>query len=163
MSTTPTVYFHEDQRFRQSWLWLLVAVASVVAVISRASAPGMTVAAIVATVLTGALIAAIVAFARLETEVRDDRILVRFHGLWPTRRIPLKDIEDYEARRYTLWESGGWGVHFTMRGIAYNVRGNDGVVFRLKKGSGGPVLVGTQRPGEFAEAVRRALANRRTD
>lgn len=159
MSPTPTVYFHEDQHFRRSWVWILVAVASVVVVISRAATSRATPTAIVATALVGVLIAALVAFARLETEVRDDCIVVRFHGLWPTRRIPLKDIKEYEARRYTLWDSGGWGVHFTLRGIAYNVSGNAGIIFRLTKG-GGPVLVGTQRPDEFVQAVRRALADR---
>ena len=95
------------------------------------------------------------ALARLETEVRDDAVYVHFHGIWPTRRIPLDDIVSYEAKRYTLWESGGWGVHLTMSGMAYNVSGNDGVIFKMK--SGRTVLVGTQRPAEFAAGIAKAL------
>ena len=153
-------YFHEDQYFRQSWPWILIAVPIVAAVVALAATPKMTLTAIVVTVLVGIFVTALFAFARLESEVRAEGIYVHFHGLWPTRRIPLGDIEGYEARRYNLWESGGWGVHFTMGGIAYNVSGNEGVVFQLKKGKGGRVLVGTQRPAEFAAAIAKAMGAR---
>jgi hypothetical protein len=61
-------------------------------------------------------------------------VYVHFHGLWPTRRIALEDIAGYEARRYTMWESGGWGVHLRMSGMAYKVSGNDGVSVTLRNG-----------------------------
>ena len=118
----------------------------------------MTLTAIVVTVLIGVVVAALFTFARLETEVRDDGIFVHFHGLWPTRRIALESIESYEARRYTVWDSGGWGVHFGLAGMTYNVSGNDGVRFRLKNGS--RVLVGTQRATEFSAAIAKALSSR---
>ncbi len=82
-------------------------------------------------------------------------MVVHFHGLWPTRRIALDDIASFETLRYTMWDSGGWGVHLGLAGMTYNVSGNEGVHFRLKNGSG--VLVGTQRPEEFAAAVGKAL------
>jgi hypothetical protein len=153
-------YFHEDQYFRQSWLWLLIAVPIVVTIVSLAATPRMSITAIVITLAVGGLITALFALARLETEVRSNGIYVHFHGLWPTRRIALDDVDSYEARRYTMWESGGWGVHFTMTGIAYNVSGNDGVIIQLKKGKGGRVLIGTQRPQEFVAAIAKAMAAR---
>ena len=79
-------------------------------------------------------------------------------GIWPTRLLPLADIVSSWAKRYTLWESAGWGVHLGLASMTYNVSGNEGVQFRLKNGSG--VLVGTQRPAEFAAAVARALEAR---
>ncbi len=42
-----------------------------------------------------------------------------------------------------------------MSGMAYNVSGNDGVIFRMLNGR--TVLVGTQRPQELAAAIAKAL------
>jgi hypothetical protein len=164
VSAAPTVYFHEDQHFRGSWLWLgaLIALPLVVLITSLAASPRESTAAVVSTLAVGALLAAIFGFARLETEVRSDGVYVHFHGLWRTRRIALEDIEGYQARRYSILESGGWGVHFTMGGMAYNVSGNTGVIIRLKTGTGGRVLIGTQKPDEFAGAIAKALEARRS-
>ena len=57
--------------------------------------------------------------------------------------------------RYGLFDSGGWGVHFGLAGMTYNVSGNEGVHFILKNGA--KVLVGTQRPGELAAGVAKAM------
>lgn len=162
MRNVPTVYFHEDQHFRQSWLWAgaLLALPLVVLMTRLAASPRESTAGVVITLAVGALLAAIFAFARLETEVRTDGVYVHFHGLWPTRRIPIGDIAGYEARRYSFLESGGWGVHFTMRGMAYNVSGNTGVIIQLAQGKGGQVLIGTQRPEDFATAIGKAMAGR---
>ena len=97
-------------------------------------------------------------FARLETTVTPDAVVVSFHGLWPTRTIKLDDIASFEPMHYTMWDSGGWGVHFGLAGMTYNVSGNDGVHFRLTDGR--RVLVGTQRPAEFASGIAKAMAAR---
>jgi hypothetical protein len=81
--------------------------------------------------------------------------VIKFHGLWPTRTIKTEDIETVEARRYSIWDSGGWGVHLTFRGMAYNVSGNEGVFIHLRRGA--RVLVGSQRANELAQAIRKAL------
>lgn len=155
MPLTPTVSFHEDQHFRGSMLWSISAILAAVAIVLGARLA--TREPVAGAVTIGILVAVFVLFAlaRLETEVRADAIYVHFHGLWPTRRIALADIAAYEAKRYTMWESGGWGVHLTMSGMAYNVSGNDGVIFKLRNGRS--VLVGTQRLQEFASAVATAL------
>ena len=162
LASTPVTFFHEEQRFRDSWLWMsvLIALPLVVLVTSLAASPRPSAGAIATTLLGGALAVAIFGFARLETEVRSDGAYVHFHGLWPTRRIPLADIAGYEARRFSILESGGWGVHFTMSGIAYNVTGNAGVVIHLKRGKGGRVLIGTRRPAEFMAAIGKAMGAR---
>lgn len=161
LAFAPVTYFHEDQYFRQSWLWVLIAVPIIVVLVVLASAPRVDTVGIAVGVGAALLVALLLGLARLETEVRDDGVYVHFHGLWPTRRIALEDIDTYEARRYTMWDSGGWGVHFTLRGIAYNVSGNEGVVIQLKKGKGGQVLIGSQRPAELGAAIAKALAARR--
>lgn len=158
MSATPTVYYHEDQHFRGSMLWVLIAMLlgvalSVVGAVARTRSLGVVPALVI---LAGVMV--LFAVARLETEVRSDAIYVHFHGLWPTRRIPLEKIVSYEARRYTIWDSGGWGVHLGLSGMTYNVSGNEGLRFQLQGGT--PVLVGTQRPAEFVAAIATAMAAR---
>jgi hypothetical protein len=153
-----TVYFHEDQYFRQSWLWVLITVPVFVAAVASAASAQVALWSLVVTLVVGALVAVLFIFARLETEVRGDAVVIRFRGLWPTRTIPLADIEGVEARRYSIWDSGGWGVHLTFGGMAYNVSGNEGVFIHLRKGKGSRVLVGSQRADELARAIRTALA-----
>jgi hypothetical protein len=152
-------YFREEQQFRESWLWFVIAIPVAFAVWVLLATPGTPVAAWVAVVLVGVAVGALLGLARLETTVTDDAVIVMFHGLWPTRRITLDDIAEYAPMHYTMWDSGGWGVHFGLAGLTYNVSGNDGIHFRLKNGA--KVLVGTQQPGDFAAAIAKALAARR--
>ena len=158
LAFAPMTYFHEDQRFRESWLWLAIAVPIVFAVWLLVVTPGAPASAAITVVLVGIGVTLLFAVARLETTVTGDRVVVRFHGLWPTRSIRLDDIDEYAPAHYTMWDSGGWGVHLGLAGMTYNVSGNEGVRFRLK--SGARLLVGTQHPGELAAAIATARAAR---
>ncbi|HEV2249826.1 MAG TPA: hypothetical protein VGT60_04885 [Candidatus Limnocylindria bacterium] len=153
-------YFHEEQRFRESWLWLVIAIPITFAVWRIVVTPGASASAAIAIVLVGIGAGLLLALARLETTVTADRVVVRFHGLWPTRTIGLDDIAAVAPMRYTMWDSGGWGVHFGLAGMTYNVSGNDGVHFVLRDGR--RILVGTQRPAELEAAVATARAARPT-
>jgi len=84
-------YFHEEQRFRESWLWLIVLIPLVVAVKATLGEPRTPVATIL-TVAVGIGVALLIGLARLETTVTGEAVVVAFHGLWPTRRIGLADI-----------------------------------------------------------------------
>lgn len=158
LAFAPVTYFHEEQRFRESWLWLAIAIPIAIAVWFLLTTPGVPASASSLVVLTGVLVGALFAIARLETTVTGDDVVVRFHGLWPTRRVRLDDIAEVAPMRYTMWDSGGWGVHFGLAGMTYNVSGNDGVHFVLKDGR--RILVGTQRPAELAAAIAKARAAR---
>lgn len=151
-------YFREEQRFRESWLWLLLAIPLAIAVWALLVTPGGPRVGRIAVVLVILAVGALFGLARLETTVTADAVVVMFHGLWPTRRIKLDDIAEYAPMRYSMWDSGGWGVHFGLAGLTYNVSGNEGLHFRLT--SGARVLVGTQHPGEFAAAIAKAQAAR---
>ncbi|HEX9270282.1 MAG TPA: hypothetical protein VF998_10590 [Candidatus Limnocylindria bacterium] len=154
-----TVYFHEEQRFGRSLLWLAVLVPLVLAVVVVGASPRSGALALALTVVVLLGVAALLAVAYLETEVTGDAVVVAFHGLWPTRRIWLDEIAGYEARRYSIWDSGGWGVHFGLAGMTYNVSGNGGVAFELH--SGAHVLVGSQHAGELTDAISKAMEARR--
>ena len=158
LAFAPVTYFREEQRFRESLLWLVIAVPIVIAVWVLLTTPAAPLSASVAVVLVGVAVGALFGLAKLETTVTDAAVVVMFHGVWPTRRIKLEDIAEYAPMHYTMWDSGGWGVHFGLAGLTYNVSGNDGIHFRLKRGSW--VLIGTQRPREFGAAIATALAAR---
>jgi hypothetical protein len=158
LAFAPVIEFHEEQRFRESWLWLVIAAAMAFGVWVVVSTPGAPLAAALTVVVATAAVALLFVLARLETTVTNDAVIVRFHGLWPTRRIKLDDIAEYAPMRYTMWDSGGWGVHLGLAGMTYNVSGNEGVRFRVKNGR--RVLVGTQRPAELAAAVAKARTAR---
>ncbi|MDQ6857664.1 MAG: hypothetical protein M3Z65_01575 [Chloroflexota bacterium] len=148
-------YFREEQRFRDSWLWLAIAIPMAIAVFAVLTRPNASVSAAIVVVGVTVAVAALIGLARLETEVTAEAVVVRFHGLWPTRRIPLAEIAEYAPMHYSMWDSGGWGVHLGLAGMTYNVSGNEGIHFVLKRGA--KVLVGTQHPAEFAAGVAKAL------
>ncbi len=160
----PTVYFYEEQRFRQPWVWLLVLIPAAASVIALLAKPGPTSLVGFGLLILPLLILFLFGLwlftMDLETTVRSDVIVVQFHELWPTRVIRYEDIARYEPRAYRpLIDYGGWGVRFGMAGMAFNVSGKAGVLFRFN--DGGRLMVGSQRPGELAAAIGRAMASRR--
>lgn len=71
------------------------------------------------------------------------------------RQIAWEEIERIYARTYSpILEYGGWGIRLGRSGTAYNIRGNQGIQLELKNGK--RLLIGTQQPQEFLEAVRSA-------
>jgi hypothetical protein len=155
-----TSYFHEDQHFRGSWLWVVIALPiGGVLVASILGGSRGDLLAVLIPLAAVALIAAILALARLETTVDDRQLVIAFHGMWPTRQIPLDRIASYTERTYGIFDSGGWGVHLGLAGMTYNVSGNKGVQLVLR--DGGRVLLGTQRPDELVAGLDRAMATRR--
>ena len=154
----PVTYFREEQRFRDSWLWLAIAIPLALAFWVVLATPGAPVSAAIAVVGVAIAVGALFGLAYLETTVTDDAVIVKFHGLWPTRRIKLDDVADYAPMHYGMWDSGGWGVHLGLAGMTYNVSGNEGIHFRLKDRR--QVLVRTQRSAAFAAGLAKAMAAR---
>ncbi len=159
----PTVYFREEQHLRQPWVWALVlipAIGTVLAVLAKPTPTSLVGFGLLILPLLILLVIGIWLFTMdLETTVRADAIVVRFHELWPTRVIRYEDISRYEARAYRpLIDYGGWGVRFGLVGMAFNVSGNHGVVFHFNDGR--RLMVGSQRPGELAAAVAKAMEAR---
>ncbi|HOK66664.1 MAG TPA: hypothetical protein PK054_09305 [Anaerohalosphaeraceae bacterium] len=71
------------------------------------------------------------------------------------KRIAWEEIERLYARTYSpISEYGGWGIRYGQAGTAYNIRGNQGIQLELKNGK--RILIGTQQPQKFLEAVRSA-------
>jgi hypothetical protein len=89
----------------------------------------------------------------MRTTLLQDEVQIRF-GRRTRFRIPLRNIVRAYARDYKpLAEFGGWGIRNGAGGRAFNMRGERGVQLVLR--SGQRVLIGTERPDELAEAIRR--------
>lgn len=86
---------------------------------------------------------------QLVSEVGDGELRVGFRGLWPTRRVPLGDIQSAETVTFDpLRDWGGYGIRSSRQGRAYIAAGNRGVKLKLAKGA--TLVVGSQRPEELA-------------
>ncbi|KTG10639.1 hypothetical protein AUR64_08215 [Haloprofundus marisrubri] len=146
MSDEPV--FREVQRFRQRWLWLLLGgVFAFSLLLGPVSIVGFAVSAAV-----GALLYS----ARLETEVRDDGVYVRFVPFHRSpRRIGWEEMTSAEATEYSpIGEFGGWGLRWRPGSVAYSVSGTEAV--RIERPDEKTVVVGSQRASEFAAAIERA-------
>ena len=168
----PVTEFHEEQQFRQPWLWLLLLV--ITACVIGMFAHGMYTqlylgqswgdrpmsdSALVISAAFSFLISAglTLLFYKLKliTEVGPDGVHIRFFPL-TRRKITFDSITSCKARTYRpIREYGGWGIRFSRKGNAYNVSGNRGVQLEFRQGR--PLLIGTQRPEELADAINKYL------
>lgn len=174
------VLFREEQRFRQTWIWILVFAACVPAVaifgygmvkqlvLDRpwGERPMSDTALLLAGALSISLGFALVWLfwvANLVTEVRADGLYLRFfpfHRSW--HKIPLENLVSCEAKTYRpIGEYGGWGIRWTWsrKGKTYNVSGDRGV--RLDYDDGKHLLIGSQQADELAAALQSLLQERR--
>ncbi len=167
MSQTTEVIFHEEQRFRQPLLWVIVVADAILMLgllgsfLVRQTGAGpdgqartvLIIAFAAAAAVSGAVIA-LLAACRLITQVRRDGLYLRFvpfhRSMW---KVPLENVLKVEPRAYSpVLNYGGWGLRRTFKGRAYNVSGNRGV--RLDFADRRHLLIGSRRPEDLAEAVR---------
>jgi hypothetical protein len=155
--------FHEEQRFRQPWIILLIL--GLAALIWYAAwqqlvlrnpfgdnpAPDTVMVAI--WLLFGIGMPLFFYGLRLVAEVRMDGLYFRFHLFqWRWRHLRWEDLEAAEAITYhPLRDYGGWGIRVGTKGTAYIVSGNRGLHLKRRKGS--DLLLGSQRPEQFIEAL----------
>ena len=162
--------FTETQRFRQWWMWLVLALpaffgwlAFVVQILlgrefGNQPAPDWVVILIWA---FGALLLPwFILRLSLETRVvAGEGVDLRF---WPFRgrTFPFESIESATPGTYRpIREFGGWGVRWGGKGKrAYNVSGNERVEVILTDGTAW--TIGTARPDELALAIQSGLSRR---
>ena len=152
-------YFHEEQRFGP-WVWavlVIVAVPVTIAALGLAGRDPAALAAILVGPLVVAGVTALLAMAKLVTDVDERGIHVSFHLLWPTRHIPFDDVQRAHATEYSpLVDYGGWGVRLSWRGWAFNTGGAEGVLVETK--SGKRIMIGSRRAKDLEEAIAKAIA-----
>lgn len=166
MDTILGLAFKETQRIRQWWIWLLILIVAGSAwtafvhqiVLSdpfgENPAPDFVIWLLF--IIFGVGLPWLIFSIRMVTQVRSDRVYIRFFPLH-SRTIYFEDIKSYTACKYhPIKEYGGWGIRRSLRnGMAYNISGNRGVRFELNNGK--KILIGSQKPDEFAAAIQREL------
>lgn len=107
-------------------------------------------------IAVGILCLLLILMYRLQTEVSDTRIVVRF-GLGLIRRsIPVDAIQSVEVVTNKWYY--GWGIRMIPNGWLYNVSGMKGIELRLT--SGRVVRIGSAKPEELARAVAQASSRK---
>lgn len=161
------MHFHEVQRFRQGWVWLVVIGSTVLTwaiafwqlfLLSPADQTSAENIVVVVTVLVvGIGIPVLFWQMRLITKVTDSAVTLQFVPL-QTRKIALTEITHVEARTYAaIREYGGWGLRGFRRRKAFTISGDQGVELTLA--SGQLLLIGSQRANELAAALQSAMQN----
>jgi hypothetical protein len=155
--------FREIQRFRQTWMWLiLLSIAAIgwwalvqqlVFGVPFGDNPASDMGVLIIFISCGVLLPGFMAVLGLETVVDTEGIGYRFVPVQRMRRIEFSEIASYRVRRYSpLREYGGWGIRYGAGGKAYNVSGDMGLDIELRKG--GRILIGTNRPEEMENLMR---------
>lgn len=156
-------FYREVQRFRQPWLWLLVAGVSGVSIWSFVQQiilgkpfgqnPASDAGVVIIAVIFGLAFPILFCAINLTTEVRSDGLYLRFFPFHlGFRRIAAETLNRYEVQTYRpLRDYGGWGIRYGRGGRAYNVSGDRGVMLELSDGS--RLLIGSQKPEELVNAL----------
>jgi len=158
--------FSEEQRFSQIWLWVIILGMDIIfftlffaqflgPVRPQTSGPadlfGLILVSLLCLGITGLFIC-----LKLITRVTRQGISVQF---LPLHRRPIvisfSEISECSIRTYRpISEYGGWGIKYGKGGLAYNVSGNQGL--QLVLADGRKILIGTQKPNQFINAMNTA-------
>jgi hypothetical protein len=166
------LYYKEDQKFRQWWVWLLMALISGIWIWQLVQqifmgipfgdnpAPDFVVILIGLFPVFGILLFQVLT---LETIIDDEGVHYRFRPFQrKSKIIKPADIARFEVKKYNpVFDYGGWGVRYSAsgKGRAYNVSGNQGVLFELKNGK--KFMLGTQNPESIRSALNKLMNNSR--
>lgn len=158
------VMFEEVQRFRQPWLWAVVAgiaalqwwgfVQQILLGIPFGSKPAPDGVMVILVLCFGIGLPLFFFLLRLETRAVPGELQFRFYPLHlRVRRVPLDEIAHVEAITYRpLADYWGWGIRWGRYGQAYTVAGNRALLVTLA--SGRSFLLGSQKPEELEAALR---------
>ena len=166
--------YKEVQKFRQPWIWMILAIPGLLIVglfalaINRQILHGQKfgnhpmsdnglIVTFILVLLLFVLLAMLAGFAKLTTLVDENGIRYRFFPFqFNFHKIGWDEMDQCNVVSYSpVREYGGWGVRSGKNGKAYNVSGDKGLLIRLKTGKS--ILVGTQddeRINDFLVSLR---------
>ncbi len=162
MTEKKNTMFHEEQQFRQVWIWILLLSISLLFIyfmVQQLIVGRPFGVSLIFGVIFGFGFPIFFYTLNLTTELRDDGLYIRFFPLHLSfHKIPLEDLKRYEVRTYNpIMEYGGWGIKYGKMGKAYNVSGNRGV--QLEFTDGKRLLIGSQKPEQLDSAIEHYLKN----
>jgi hypothetical protein len=162
------IYFKEEQKFTQVWIWMLLIALSVLWVwqlvqqvfvgVPFGSNPSPDIV-IILTGLFPLLTIILFRWLTLETIINEEGVGYRFKPFQRKLKvIKAGDILRFEVKKYSpLKDYGGWGIRLGSfnKGKAYNVSGNQGVLIEFKNGK--KFMLGTQKPSEIRSALDKLM------
>ncbi|MCK4905528.1 hypothetical protein KAS42_04765 [bacterium] len=101
----------------------------------------------------GILLIFMILFSSLTIIVDDDSIKIKFGVGLIRKSFKLKDIKSCAVVRNKWWY--GWGIHWTPKGILFNISGLDAVQLIMK--SGGMYRIGTVEPQKLDMLIKSKL------
>lgn len=149
------VVFKEEQKFKQWWLWSIMAILNGViifnllnnAIKKNNNQTGMIITAIIIVLITIFLYS-----IKLKTRIFKDSVEIIFFPFGIHKTYTLKNIEKIEVTKYNPFlEYGGWGIRIG----AYTISGNKGLkMYYAKDTYKDVILIGTQKPEELSKIIK---------
>lgn len=160
--------FKETQRFNQWWFWLIVIAINglnLVFVVNQLLYFTFTVpisdTGVIFTAIFTLLLTIFLINIKLETQINEDGIYVRFFPLQlKLRHFAWDTINKCYVRKYSpLKEYGGWGIRYNLigKGKAYNIAGNMGLQIEFKNGD--KILIGTGKSKDLELILKKFIGN----
>ena len=154
-----TPHFHEEQRFTQWWLWLLLVVITAIPVVGLyfqvvlgkpfGDNP-MSNAGLVYFALFMLAVLFLFWFVRLYTDIDHKTIRLEFYP-FIRRKFSWSDVESAKIVDY---EYVGYGLRVGSKyGKVFNMRGRKGLALQLRNGE--RLVIGTQRESELRRIIDR--------
>ena len=158
------IVFSEQQHFKQWWLWLLLLGLNAIFVYgiyqqiilkkpfgtNPASDTELYIGFGILFFLT-----ILFRFIKLQTDIKNDGIYVRFFPIQITyRKYTWDKLNKIYVRQYNpITEYGGWGMRYNFfgKGKALNVSGNQGL--QLTTTNNSRILIGTNKPEQLKEVL----------
>ncbi|AKB43547.1 MULTISPECIES: DUF6141 family protein [Methanosarcina] len=164
------VLFREVQKMNQIWIWLIIAIPVVLSWYGAykqlllgkpfGNNPAPDWMMFLLLLLFGILFPILFYSMKLVTEVRKDGLYVRVYPFHLSfKRFPFESIQNYKVLTYNpVRDYGGWGIRYGIKGNAYNMAGNRGVLFEFADGKKvKKLMIGSQTPEKLSEAIRRSI------
>lgn len=161
---TNDILFSERQKFRQWWLWLILAGINAIFLFGafkqivhgeQFGDKPMSNAALLLTIGLLLLVALFFLSLRLDTIIKHDGIYVQFFPfhLTPRHYYWSSFTKSYIRKYSALMEYGGWGLRLNLfgKGMAFNVSGNQGL--QLEFFNGKKLLIGTNKADELIHTL----------
>ena len=159
------IQFSERQNYRQIWVWVLLLsvaglflwgiVQQIFLNIPFGNQPASDTLLMSLGLVPMALIGMFL-YLRLDTDVNGTGIRIQYRPFhMKPRFIDWKDVKSIELTKVSPWKLGGWGLRFSGSSIVYSVGGN--TYLKLTYSRGRALLIGTQRPKELQEALKKCL------
>ena len=156
--------FKEEQRFKQTWLIVLLAVSILVSVVVITKEyveenSKMTTNEFVLTLIGISISVAFIFFFKLKTNIDEKGIQYQFSPFHlKMKLIKWEEIKKAQVRTYDpISEYGGWGIKGGSfwnkeKGKCVNISGDIGIQVEFKNGK--KLLIGTQKKEEAQHVLK---------